>query len=64
MQILSEEQTKIFERDGFLMVRDFYNRNEMKQITGWVDEVQAYPDAPGKYQRYYETRCWSRASAC
>src|SRR5699024_10188700 len=31
-----------------------YNGQEMVQINHWVDEVQAYPDAPGKYQRYYE----------
>lgn len=55
MQVLSEQQIKYFQRDGFLLVRGFYDQKEMKQITDWVDEVQAYPDAPGKYQRYYET---------
>ena len=55
MQVLSEEQIETFGRDGFLLVRGFYDQEEMKQITRWVDEVQAYPDAPGKYQRYYET---------
>lgn len=54
MQIFSEEQIKCFEHDGFLVVRGFYDQEEMKQIAAWVNEVQAYPDAPGKYQRYYE----------
>jgi hypothetical protein len=55
MHVLSEDDIKRFERDGFLMVRGFYDNQEMKQLTRWVDEVQTYPDAPGKYQRYYET---------
>lgn len=54
MNQLSKEQIQVFEQEGFVMVREFYNNQEMAQISYWVDEVQAYPDAPGKYQRYYE----------
>lgn len=54
MHVFTEEQLAHFERDGFLLVRGFYEQEEMMRITEWVKEVQAYPDAPGKYQRYYE----------
>ncbi len=54
MGYLTAEQIESYNRDGFLIVRGFYNEDEIKQIIEWVDEVQAYPDAPGKYQRYYE----------
>lgn len=54
MNQLSKEQIQVFEQEGFVMVRGFYNSQEMAQISHWVDEVQAYPDTPGKYQRYYE----------
>ncbi|MEN8133196.1 MAG: phytanoyl-CoA dioxygenase family protein [Pseudomonadota bacterium] len=55
MQVLTEEQLQRFKHDGFLLVRDFYDSDEVKRIIRWVDEVQAYPDMPGKYQRYYES---------
>jgi ectoine hydroxylase-related dioxygenase (phytanoyl-CoA dioxygenase family) len=54
MHYLTEEQIDHYNRDGYLIVRGFYNEAEMEQIIAWVEEVQGYPDAPGKYQRYYE----------
>ncbi|WP_240761603.1 phytanoyl-CoA dioxygenase family protein [Nitrosococcus wardiae] len=54
MSHLTEEQIEAFERDGFVVVRGFYDGQEIAQIKRWVEEVQAYSDAPGKYQRYYE----------
>lgn len=55
MNHFTEEQVQTFERDGFMIVRGFYDDQEMAQISQWVDELQMYPDAPGKYQRYYES---------
>jgi 2-aminoethylphosphonate dioxygenase len=55
MSHFTAEQLHAFERDGFVIVRSFYDDEEMAQISRWVEEVQAYPDAPGKYQRYYES---------
>jgi 2-aminoethylphosphonate dioxygenase len=55
MNYFTAEQLQAFERNGFVIVRGFYDDTEMAQISRWVDEVQAYSDAPGKYQRYYET---------
>jgi ectoine hydroxylase-related dioxygenase (phytanoyl-CoA dioxygenase family) len=54
MNHLTKEQIQAFERDGLVMVRGFYEDQEVAQISRWVDEIQAYPDAPNKYQRYYE----------
>ena len=54
MRYLTQEQIDNYNRDGYLIVRGFYNQAEIEQIITWVEEVQAYPDAPGKYQRYYE----------
>ena len=55
MTNLTAEQIKSFHRDGFLIVRRFYGGEEIDEITRWINEIQAFPDAPGKYQRYYET---------
>lgn len=54
MPVLTATQLAEFERDGFLLVRGFYPPGEIDRITAWVDEIQGWPDTPGKYQRYYE----------
>lgn len=54
MNSFTKEQMQAFDRDGFIIVRKFYDDQEMAQISRWAEEVQMYPDAPGKYQRYYE----------
>ncbi len=54
MAFFTDEQAHAFAHDGFVIARKFYNDQEMVQISQWVDELQRYPDAPGKYQRYYE----------
>ena len=54
MSYFTAEQLQAFERDGFVFVSGFCDDQEIAQISCWVDEVQAYPDAPGKYQCSYE----------
>ncbi len=53
-QFLSEQQLQDFNRDGFLLVRSPFESTRLDQIVSWVDEVQNYPEAPGKYMMYYE----------
>lgn len=51
---LTPGQIETFRRDGFVLVRGFYNADEMADITAWVDEVQHWPETPGKYMMYFE----------
>ena len=55
MSLLTPEQKAAFERDGYVILRGFYSPEEMAQLTGWVEEMQHWPDAPGRWWRYYET---------
>ncbi len=43
-----------YRRDGFVAVRGLFDAEAMKQITAWVDEVQALPEVPGKYMKYFD----------
>lgn len=54
-KILSEEQIKEFNRDGFLLVRGMYSAEEVQAISEWTDEVASRPEAAGKYMMYFET---------
>lgn len=53
--VLSKEQVEQFHRDGFLLVRSMYDRDEIKGISAWTDEVSSAPETPGKTMMYFET---------
>ncbi|MDH5761776.1 MAG: phytanoyl-CoA dioxygenase family protein [Nitrospinota bacterium] len=52
--MLSQQQCKDFDRDGFLLIRKPFESGEISQIVSWVDEVQDYPEVPGKHMMYFE----------
>lgn len=51
---LTAEQVAAFRRDCFVVVPGFYDAAEMAEISAWVDEVQSWPEIPGKYMMYFE----------
>lgn len=53
-KILSEQQIHDFHRDGFLFVKNPFDAKRTQEIITWVDDVQNYPEAPGKYLMYFE----------
>ena len=52
--MLSEAQLADFERDGYLLVREMYDAEEMRDVLAWTNEVTNYPEVPGKYMMYFE----------
>lgn len=53
-QILSQQQLRDFDYDGFLLVRNPFGTKDIDQIISWVNEVQDYPEEPGKHMMYFE----------
>lgn len=53
---LSDEDVASFRDTGFLVLRGGFDAQAMAEITGWVDEVEAWPEAPGKYMKYFEEK--------
>ncbi|MFQ6016814.1 MAG: phytanoyl-CoA dioxygenase family protein [Kiloniellaceae bacterium] len=51
---LTEARIESFRRDGFVVVPGFFEAAEMARMTAWVDEVAAWPEAPGRHMVYYE----------
>lgn len=54
-KVLFQQQLESFHRDGYVLVRGLYSAAEIQQISGWTDEVAAYPETPGKQMMYFET---------
>ncbi len=53
-QVLTDAQTAGFRRDGFVFLPGFYDAAETGEIVSWVDEVTAWPEAPGRHMVYHE----------
>ena len=51
---LTDAQIARFRRDGFVFLPGFYDAVETEEITGWVDEITAWPEAPGRHMVYHE----------
>lgn len=52
--MLSKQQIEQFHRDGFLLVREMYSPEEMKDISQWTDDVAGSPEKPSHYMMYFE----------
>lgn len=53
---LRDEEVKLFRRDGFVFVPGelVWTLEEYDDMIAEVDEMETWPDAPGKYMKYYE----------
>ena len=52
--ILSDEQIKTFENDGYLIVSQAFSPDEMKRIDTCTQELVALPEESGKHWVYHE----------
>lgn len=42
------------DRDGYLVVRGFFDANEVADVLAWTETVIAAPEVPGRHMVYYE----------
>lgn len=52
--ILSAEQLATFRRDGYVVVPGLFPAADMASIRAWTDEVQDWPETPGRWMMYFE----------
>ncbi|MGB8273707.1 MAG: phytanoyl-CoA dioxygenase family protein [Alphaproteobacteria bacterium] len=50
----SDSDVASFDRDGFVIVRGLIGSDEMARISEWTDEVERWPETPGRYMMYFE----------
>ena len=47
-------EMEAMDRDGFVVVRGFFDPAEMADLLRWTDEVSGAPELPGRQMVYYE----------
>ncbi len=53
-EFFTGDQLESFRRDGFIVVRGLLAPDEIRRVTGWVDELEAFAEIPGRSMFYYE----------
>lgn len=61
---LSDEQRDSFAKRGFLLVTDLLDADSKAAIKAWSDEVQRWPNVPGKWMPYEETKADGTVGLC
>ncbi|HEY9725065.1 MAG TPA: phytanoyl-CoA dioxygenase family protein [Chroococcales cyanobacterium] len=54
LQLFSERELETFHQQGFVVVRSLYEGAQLEKLKTWTDEVQSWPEVPGKYMMYFE----------
>lgn len=53
-KILTDQQIAEFDRQGYLVIRGMFDSARMCRIIGWTDELQSWPEMPGRHMMYFE----------
>ena len=54
--LLGTDDARHWEKNGWLWLRGFLAESEVRQVAAWTEEISSWPEAPGKWMRYYERR--------
>jgi 2-aminoethylphosphonate dioxygenase len=50
----TDAQVSAFNYDGFIICRGLLGEAEMRRISDWTDDVEHWPEVPGRYMMYFE----------
>jgi ectoine hydroxylase-related dioxygenase (phytanoyl-CoA dioxygenase family) len=51
---LTATQIAAFRRNGYVVVPGLLPRERVETVRRWTDDVQAWPETPGKWMKYFE----------
>lgn len=54
MQSVEHLQCRQWNLNGYVLLQNSMSEIEKRELTGWVDELAAWPEAPGKWMKWYE----------
>lgn len=61
---LSPAQKASFDKDGFLLIPDLLNPDEVSALQSYTAEVKSWPARPGQHMPYEETRADGTTGLC
>ena len=51
---LEQHDIETFRGSGYLIIRGLFRGRELADLIRWTDEVEAWPETPGKAMKYFE----------
>lgn len=61
---LTTEQLTSFDKDGFLLLPDVLEKNQVTDLQSWTAEVKGWPNKPGHHMPYEEKRADGTTGLC
>jgi ectoine hydroxylase-related dioxygenase (phytanoyl-CoA dioxygenase family) len=55
IHVISEGQLAAFKKDGYIVLDNLFTTEDVTKMSGWVDEISAWPTRHGQHLNYYET---------
>lgn len=52
---LTQDQVNEFTGKGFIVIKGFFNPDEIEKVSAWLDELRDRQPAQGEEAEYYET---------
>ena len=52
--MLNDKQIKEFKKNGFVLIRQLFNKSETELILKYTEELQNAPEVSGKEWKYFE----------
>eukprot|EP01137_Pigoraptor_chileana_P009480 Opistho-2@57831 len=56
LKVMSPAQVSLFDKDGFILLNDFWTAQEKKDLLKWTEDVASWPETPGKWMQYFEVK--------
>lgn len=53
--MLTDQQIESWNKNGYIIIRQFYSSKEIELMKAWTSELSGYPQIKGKWMLYYES---------
>jgi hypothetical protein len=60
--LLSDEQQAFWQQNRYLILTNFIE--DIEALVSWCNDIMTWPDAPGKWMKYYETNQKGQSQLC
>jgi 2-aminoethylphosphonate dioxygenase len=62
--ILSASESKFWQQHGFIELNNFFSLSERDDIIKWTNDIEIWPETPGKWMKYFESTKLNKKQLC